>query len=268
MPLLPELPEVEAVVRKVRRAAKGARITGVQVFRSRATHPQPPALLEQAIGHSIRTVDRRGKNIIVRLDGGVALRVHLRMTGNLRVIPEARLYPISVRVLLALKGGRALVLDDPRLLGSVHFHTTEELDSILARVGIDPLTAGFTPEFLVQAARRSERPVKEFLMNQHPIAGLGNIYAAEALFRARIHPARPVHSIRRSRLVALHAAIQDVLRSAIRSAIRAYEHPGRHDRTDYFVYGRMNELCRLCSRQIERLQQSGRSTYYCPRCQR
>jgi formamidopyrimidine-DNA glycosylase len=265
---MPELPEVEAIVRRLRRTAVGARIESVRVFRPRATHPQPPARLNEAAGLSIRKIERRGKNIVLRLDAAVALRIHLRMTGDLEVIPHARLHTATVRVLFALHDGRALAFDDPRLLGTVHFHTDAELEAKLADIGADPMSRAFTPEFFVAAAKRSRRPAKLFLMDQYPVSGIGNMYAAEALFRARIHPAKPIGSLRESRLRNLHAVIGEVLREAIPAVVRSYSHPGDHEGMDFCVYGRRDEPCRVCGRKIKRVEQGGRSTYYCPNCQR
>ena len=264
---MPELPEVEAIVRKLRRSAKGARIRGFRVLRPRATHPQHPATLEECIGRTIRSVERRGKNIVMTLDGGLALRVHLRMTGNLQVIPDARFHSSTVRAMLEFDDGRGLVLDDPRLLGSMNLFKEAELEAKLQDVGVDPTTSAFTPEFLMEAVRKSRRPAKLFLMDQWPVAGLGNIYAAESLFRARIHPMTPVGRLRGKRVRALHAAIVEVLNEAIPAAVRSYREPGDHDGMDYEVYGREGEPCHTCSRTIERIAQGGRSTYFCPRCQ-
>src|SRR3954454_9676865 len=132
---MPELPEVEAVVRKLRKRAAGAEIASVRVFRARASHPQSPAELERAVGHRIAGVERRGKNILVHLDRGLTVRVHLRMTGNLTVIPDARLHTATVRVLFCLRDGRGLVLDDPRLLGSVTIHAQDDIERLLAKTG-------------------------------------------------------------------------------------------------------------------------------------
>jgi formamidopyrimidine-DNA glycosylase len=265
---MPELPEVEAVVRKLRQEAVGAVISGAVVFRPRTTYPQPPDKLEEVVGRTIRAVERRGKNIVVSFDADLALRIHLRMTGNLYVIPDASLRRHTVRALLTFEDRRAMVFDDPRVLGTMHVHSAEELEEKLACVGVDPLSRAFTRQRFVEAARASRRPVKLFLMDQSPICGLGNIYAAEALFRARIHPGKPAGKLRAAKLADLHAAIRKVLREAIPAAIRSYRTPGDHAGVEYFVYARMGEPCRVCDRNIRRIAQAGRSTYFCPHCQR
>ncbi len=265
---MPELPEVEAVVRKLRRDAAGAIIERAIVYRARTTHPQHPSELERAAGKRIDSVERRGKNILIRLSGGLALRIHLRMTGNLFVIPDARLHSERVRVCFALQDGRGLVFEDTRALGCINLHRTEDLDKILAGVGMEPLSSVFTPEWLFTAARASKQPAKLFLMDQSNIAGIGNMYAAEALFRAGIDPRKAITSVRRPKLEALHAAIVDILREGIKAAVIAYNKPGDYGDIRFVVYDRKGEPCHTCGRKIRRIVQGGRSTYFCPGCQR
>jgi formamidopyrimidine-DNA glycosylase len=265
---MPELPEVEAVVRKLRQEAVGARIRAVEIARVRTTYPQQPGEMEKAIGKTIDSVERCGKNIVIRLSGGYAIRVHLRMTGDLYVVPDARLRPATARALFTLGRGRGLVFDDPRVLGTMHFHSDEEIAKKLEAIGVDPLTRQFTPEMLIQRSVQSKLPAKLFLMDQRRIAGIGNIYAAEALFLARIHPARRMNSLRKPQLVALHAAIRAVLRRAVKTSVKGYRQPGYFEEMQFAVYGRKGEPCRRCAQRIERITQAGRSTYFCPRCQK
>lgn len=265
---MPELPEVEAVTRRLKPVLPGARVRSVKVLRPRATAPQRPDALEAAVGRTIERIARRGKNIILDLDQQLSLRVHLGMTGNLTVIPDARLHANTVRVLFELEDGRGLVLDDRRIFGRVNLYTKQELEQRLAGLGVEPLSRDFTPELLISAAKRSRRPAKLFLMDQHPVSGLGNIYAAEALFRAGIHPERKMDSVKRPKLLKLHAGIQEALFEAIPKTIRWYRTPGRKEKMGYYVYGRADEACRVCGRKISRFEQAGRSTYFCSRCQR
>ncbi len=267
---MPELPEVEAICARLRPEITGARIAAVEVLRAGTTRPQSPALLERAAGRRILRVERRAKNVVVRLSGGWAVRIHLRMTGDLYVLPDTRLRPVSARVVFRLGAKRGLVFDDPRALGRVHLHTTEELDRLLALLGPEPLGSDFTADLLTAIARRSRQPAKLFLMDQTRIAGLGNIYAAEALFRARIHPARPACRLPGDRIRRLHGAIVGVLRDAVQSAGAAYARPGVFQDAETFrcaVYGREGEPCSTCGRKIRRISQGGRSTYFCPGCQ-
>jgi formamidopyrimidine-DNA glycosylase len=142
---------------------------------------------------------------------------------------------------------------------------------LVKSLGPEPLSSEFTAAALINACRQSRKSAKLFLMDQRQVAGLGNIYASEALFHAHIHPATPVNRLRRSKLEALHAAIIAVLRNAVKSATIAYARPGRFQEAEEFhpaVYDKEGERCRVCGRKIRRLVQGGRSTYYCPGCQR
>jgi formamidopyrimidine-DNA glycosylase len=265
---MPELPEVEAIVRRLRPEVTGAAIARVEVMRARTVLPQKPATVTAAAGKKIEAIERCGKNIVIRLSSGAALRIHLRMTGVLRVIPDACLYTDSVRVLFTLKDGRGVVFEDRRILGTVHFHNQAEIDEKLDKLGVEPVTRGFTAKYLIEAARRSKRPIKVFLMDQKIIAGLGNIYAAESLFAARIYPAKPANRVPEQKLVDLHASIPKVLRIAIRDAVKTYSAPDRHEGMHFQVYGREDEPCFVCGKKIKTMVQGGRTTYFCPNCQR
>lgn len=265
---MPELPEVEAVCRKLRKEAVGGLIAEAFVLRAGSVKPQSPADLDLAIGKSIGRIERRGKNILMHLSGGLALRVHLRMTGNLFVIPDARFHSAQVRVYFRFHDGRGLVFEDTRALGRVTIHEEAALGGLLEAIGIEPLSKSFTEAKLFAMAQASRKPAKLFLMDQGHIAGIGNMYAAEALFRARINPKQPINAVTRRRLNALHKAIVDVLREAMKDAVRSYSKPGSYQEMDYAVYGRKGEPCNVCGMPIARIVQGGRSTYYCPRCQR
>ena len=269
---MPELPEVEAVTRRLRRMALGARIVGAGVYRKGSTAPQDPGRLKRGVkGRVIESIERRGKNIVLGLDGGSAVRIHLRMTGNLTVIPDCRLRPALARVWFELEDGRALILYDPRALGRVTLHNQEELEELFGELGPEPFSREFTVEYFVERARRSPKPVKLLLMEQKVVVGLGNIYAAEVLFQTGIHPARPARRIGVERLAALHGAIVEAMGLAINSAVIAYEQPGGFAEGEGFpvaVYGREGEDCMRCGATVRRMKQGGRSTYFCPGCQR
>lgn len=263
---MPELPEVEAVAARLRPLAPGARIVACGQFR-----PTTAKEAERSIGREVQRIDRRGKNILVRLDGGSFLRVHLKMTGNLTVIPDARLRTSTMRAWFEFDDGQALVLDDPRALGRISFHSAGEEADLFADLGPEPFSGEFTPEHLLREARRSRKPVKPFLMDQRAVTGLGNIYAAEALFEARIDPRREARRISAERMCRLHGAIVGILRSALDSALRAYSEPGGFTEGENFpaaVYGREGEPCLACGSAVRRIAQSGRSTYFCGACQR
>lgn len=263
---MPELPEVEAVVARLRPLVEGARIVSCGQFR-----PTTAKDADSSIGRTVERIDRRGKHILVRLDGGWFMRVHLKMTGNLTVIPNARLRASTVRAWFELDDGRAIVLDDPRALGRVSFHQDGEETELFSELGPEPFSKEFTPEHLLRQMRLSRKPVKPFLMDQRAVTGLGNIYAAEALFESRIDPRREARRISAERISRLHGAIVGILRSALDSALRAYSAPGGFTEGENFpaaVYGREGESCLACGRAVKRIAQAGRSTYFCSACQR
>ena len=269
---MPELPEVEAVRRRLRREAKGAAIVSVTLLRPGTAHPQDPGLLaREAPGRTIVEIDRRAKNLLLRLSGGLTVRIHLRMTGDLYVVPDVRFRAATVRAWFELEGGAGLVFDDSRCLGRMTLHTDAEVQELLSDLGPEPLSPDFRVEVLAERAARSRKPAKLFLMDQTEVAGLGNIYAAEALFRARIHPERAMNTLKNPKIAVLHTAIVDILRDAVQSACTRYARPGRFTEAESFqpsVYDREGQACFVCRRTIRRIPQGGRSTYYCPGCQR
>ncbi len=268
---MPELPEVEAVARKLRAALQDGGGPSCEIVDCGQFRPTTMQEGARAIGRRITAVDRRGKHLLLRLDDGCFLRVHLRMTGNLTVAPDARLRASTVRAWFALADGRAVVLDDPRALGRISFHEPGSETELFRGLGPEPFDAAFSLDHLTGAAKATKKPIKLLLMEQKAVAGLGNIYAAEALFQAAIHPARPAHKLSRPRLAALYTAIRDVLGAAMASAEQAYDRPGEFAEGENFpvaVYGREGEPCLRCAGAIRRMPQGGRSTYYCPKCQK
>lgn len=269
---MPELPEVETVARKLRAAAVHARIVEFGSYRPQMVRTLTVEQIgERVRGRTVAACERRGKHILVHLSDGCVVHVHLRMTGNLVVIPDRRLRPATARLWFDFEDGRAMVLDDPRALGRVSIHERHELEAMFAGLGPDALSSAFTPQHLVSAAHKTAKPLKTFLMDQKAVAGLGNIYAAEALFQARLSPFRLAGKTSAVRLRALHTAIVAVLRVALDSAITAYTWPGAFQEGEFFpaaVYGREGDPCPVCGSAVRRTPQGGRSTYYCPRCQK
>lgn len=260
---VPELPEVEAVCNVARRALAGRTVVGLQILRRRICAPQRPASLERAVaGRRVLGVERRGKSIEIALEDATVW-IHLRMTGNLYPVADARLRAHSVTACFLLDNGRALVFDDPRGLGVLRLGTAPP-------AGIDPLSTEFTAERFVALARGGRGAIKTWLMDQRRVAGLGNIYGAEALFQAGIDPRRAGATVSRARLKRLHGAIVAILRDAVESASLAYQRPGGFAEGELFdpaVYGREGLPCPRCRRPIRRISQGGRSTYFCPGCQ-
>jgi formamidopyrimidine-DNA glycosylase len=256
---VPELPEVEAVCRRIRREALHAEIVAVKILRPSVTRPQLPRTVEKRVaGRTIDAVRRRGKNILIDLSGGEVLHIHLRMTGDLEVVPDARVRSASTRAVFEFSDGWALVFDDFRALGKIWIG-----EDRLGEIGLEPLDKGFTEEAFEKIAGKSRQPAKLFLMDQRHVAGIGNIYAAEALWQAKINPRKPMGQISKAKRAALHGAIIDVLKNASGETYRASGDGSRFD-----VYDREGEPCHRCGTIIRRMAQGGRSTYFCPRCQR
>lgn len=271
---MPELPEVEAIVRTLRDGGlEGSRLQAASIARPLITRPQAHQDVEQFSSKTtVQHVRRRAKNIVIELANGHSLRIHLRMSGDLRLEPTEKTTEPSVRAFWNLSGKRALIFTDARALGRVHIYPADELNRLFEKLGPEPLSRQFTAERFAAIAKASRLPAKLFLMDQRKIAGIGNIYAAEALFRAKVSPFVPIQDLSGTRLEGLRHAIRETLKAAVHSVYKAYKSPGgfRNHRDDFecLVYGRTGEKCTRCGRPIQRKQQGGRSTYFCAHCQR
>jgi formamidopyrimidine-DNA glycosylase len=273
---VPELPEVETIRRQLAPALEGRRIEAVEVRDPRWSEPAPPEAIADALrGRVIERVDRRGKYLILALEDEVHLVLHLRMTGNLLLSADAE-DPPHLRVALALDDGRRLLFVDVRRFGTGDVLLGRDaLEQYFeSRLGVEPLSADFTAEALRALARGRKQPVKAFLLNQERIAGVGNIYADEALFRAKLHPLKPVGALKRDQIEALRAAVVASLELGIDSkgaSIDDYRHVdgARGSFQDRFLaYSRAGEPCVRCGTPIVKLRAAGRGTYICPNCQR
>jgi formamidopyrimidine-DNA glycosylase len=276
---MPELPEVETIRRQLAPHLQGRRIERADVLDARWSEPAAPAELADAVeGREVLSVGRRGKYFDVELEGEVHLLMHLRMTGNLLLIPadgDPGGQPY-VRVRFGLDDGSTVLFADPRRFGTgLALLGDDARDEYFStRLGVEPLSPDFTPEALRALAKGRRSPVKAFLLAQERIAGVGNIYADEALFRARIHPLRPVGTLRRAQVEALHGAVVESLEAGIDArgaSIDDFRHTdgARGSFQDRFlVHRREGEPCPRCGTTIVKLRAAGRGTYICPRCQR
>jgi formamidopyrimidine-DNA glycosylase len=271
---MPELPEAEYMVRRLEESpGPGLRILEAKVLRPSLIAPQSPAAISRHLrGKRIESFGRRAKNVLLHLEDGWSVRVQLGMTGHIYAWPQADEWPRFTRVGMKLEDGRSIVFEDARTFGSFHIHRTEDLPEIFAGYGPEPLDENWTWEMLRESAARSSGPVKPFLLDQRRVVGLGNIWAAEALWEARIDPFRGLQTLRPAEWKRLHGAIREVLQEAIAGTFRvttkAEEFPDA-DLLTCRVYGRENEACRRCRRSlIQRQVQAGRSTFYCSKCQR
>jgi formamidopyrimidine-DNA glycosylase len=274
---MPELPEVETIRRQLEPALQGRRIESVDVLDERWTRPEPPAEVERALaGRVIQAVTRRGKYLLLRLDGGRTLAMHLRMTGNLLLDqgePESE--PRHLRAVFRLEGGERLLFTDVRRFGQAVVLDDETLEEYFAaRLGVEPLSEGLTAEELCRLASGRRAPLKSFLLNQLGIAGIGNIYADEALHRAALHPLSPAGSMKPDDCERLRAGIVETLEAGLRSGGASVDdyRDARGERgamqDEFLVHTREGKPCPRCGAQIRRIVVAGRSTYFCPSCQR
>ena len=287
---MPELPEVETVVRQLEPEVEGHRIERLEVIDARWSRPVPPRELGAAVGGStIEGLGRRGKYILMHLDGARTLVMHLRMTGNL-VLREGeemldpsegrRLYESErsieerhLRARFVLDDGRELWFTDPRRFGEAFLIDDSRLEERFAKLGIEPFSPEFTAAALGAMAAGRTAPLKSFLLDQSGVAGVGNIYADEALFRAELHPLSPAGSMKPEHLQALRDAVVAALEAGIDaggSSIDDYRDARGEKGTmqdEFLVHTRESEECRRCGGTIVRIVVGGRSTYFCPSCQ-
>jgi formamidopyrimidine-DNA glycosylase len=271
---VPELPEVETIRRQLAPAVEGRPLTHIQVIDPRWSDPAPPEAISDALdGRVIERLGRRGKYLVMSFEDDVHLVMHLRMTGNLLLSDDE---PKHTRVRMELDHGQKLLFVDVRRFGTgdVLLGSDALAEYFASRLGVEPLSPDFTAAALRDQARGRKQPVKAFLLNQERVAGVGNIYADEALFRAKIHPLRPVGTLRRPQIEALRDAVVESLNAGIDAkgaSIDDYRHVdgARGSFQDRFlVHLRAGKQCVRCGATIQKLRAAGRGTYVCPRCQR
>jgi len=270
---MPELPEVETTVRGLARYLEGERIARVAVNRPDLRRPFPPNLVQALTGATVTGLGRRAKYGLIETDRDQTMVFHLGMSGRWRIEPESA--DKHDHLVLETGSGHVLALNDARRFGSVDLVDTGKLDQWppFAALGPEPLGDGLTARHLAQAFAGRFAPVKPLLLDQRIVAGLGNIYVCEALYRARIRPDKEAGKVTRAALDRLVPAIKAVLTESIEaggSTIRDYAQP--NGELGYFaaswqVYGREGEPC-PCGGKVERFTQGGRSTFWCPKCQK
>ncbi len=271
---MPELPEVETVARGLDKQLPGASISAVDVRWERTIQaPEPTIFARQLVGQTIRSVRRRGKWVVIDLDSGDALLAHLRMTGQLLLEPRESPDGDYTRVLLSLDDGRQLRFADMRKFGRLIL--TAAVDDVLGDLGPEPLTDDLTLERFQRMLSGRRGRIKSLLLDQHFVAGLGNIYVNEALWQAQIHPLRPAASLSPAEARRLHGAIQSVLRAAIHQGgttltngnFRQADGAAGRYASRLQVYGCEGESCGWCGSAVERIRVGQRGTYVCPDCQ-
>jgi formamidopyrimidine-DNA glycosylase len=274
---VPELPEIEVLRRSLEPRLVGRRIRRVEVRSPALREPFDRRRLRRELeGRTIRRLGRRGKYLLIEVDEGRTLVVHLGMSGRLTLVPRSRAGEPHEHLVVGLDRGEELRLRDPRRFGLAFVVATRGLarDRHLAHLGREPLEPRLTGADLVELARGLKAPVKPFLMDATKLVGVGNIYATEALFRAGIHPFRSVARIGRERWELLAAAVVAVLEDAIRQGgttlndFRDGAGNAGEFQVDLAVYGREDLPCPRCGTLIRRRVRSNRSAFYCPACQR
>ena len=274
---MPELPEVESVRRQLAPLIEGRRFERVEVSDPRLTRPLDPAFVARSLeGERVAVLDRRGKYLIVRFESGRALLIHLRMTGSLQHAREgAATEDPYRRAVVRLDDGSDVAYRDVRRFGTwLVLEREEEAPYLAARVGAEPFARSFTAARLGERFANRRAPVKSAILDQRTLAGVGNIYADEALWYARVHPLREARSLDEAETAALHRGIRKALERGIErqgSTLRDYRLPNGESggmQREFKVYGREGEPCARCGTPIEKIRLAGRGTWYCPACQR
>jgi formamidopyrimidine-DNA glycosylase len=273
---VPELPEVETVRSMLDPILTGRRLEDVEIRDERLTRPfDPSTVADELRGERVEAVGRRGKYLVLRFGSGKTLLAHLRMTGSFRKVDDGNDEGTHVRAVLTLDDGTRVAYRDVRRFGTWLLVDADQFDDYLGtRVGAEPLERGFGPATLAARLAGRRAPVKAAILDQRTVAGLGNIYADEALWRARIHPLRPAGELEPEEVRRLHRAVRRALEIGIArqgATLRDYAQPdgGRGSmQLEFKVYGRGGEPCPRCGTPIEKTRVGGRGTWYCPSCQR
>jgi formamidopyrimidine-DNA glycosylase len=276
---MPELPEVELVARALERLVAGRRVVSAKLLRPGLAPDTSPAQFARRLrGRAVERVARRGKHIVFELDAGLRLITHLRMTGRFLLLPRPAPLPKHTHAIFLLDDARRLAFTDQRHFGMMKLLRAEELPGAreLRALAPEPFSAEFSPAYLRAVFARTRRTLKETLLDQTKVTGLGNIYAAEALFLARVSPFVPAAELSPRRLPRLHRAILEVLGEAIRHGSTMNVNPEDFESSYYGgpyegrwrVYAREGAPCTACRARVRRVAHAGRSTFYCPRCQR
>ncbi|HVG30264.1 MAG TPA: bifunctional DNA-formamidopyrimidine glycosylase/DNA-(apurinic or apyrimidinic site) lyase [Pyrinomonadaceae bacterium] len=276
---MPELPEVELVARALNDLVGARRVVRARLLRPALAPETSPAAFARGLrGRTVGRVGRRGKHILFEFDAGLVLIAHLRMTGRFLLLPRGAPLPKHTHATFEMDDGRTLVFTDQRHFGMMKLVASRELSGAkeLRALAPEPFSDDFTPDYLRRVFARTRRTLKETLLDQTKVTGLGNIYAAEALFIARVSPFVAAAELSARRLPRLHRAIIEVFTESIAHGSTMNVDPEDIDGSYYGgayegrwrVYDREGEPCVNCRARIRRAAHGGRSTYFCPRCQR
>ncbi len=266
---MPELPEVEVIVRRLRPLFEGKTLTSFRAISKKAVKTNPQTITKAILNQELRSIQRRGKAIILEFPKGFLI-IHLKINGQICLDTKQPAYAL---VELGFEGAeKHLYVCDRRGLAEVRFTTDLDKEAFFRQMGPDVLDEAFTLEYFRDKVKRSRTKIKPLLMDQKFVAGIGNIYAVEALFRARIRPDRPANSLSEEEIERLYNAVREVVKDSIRhgAVLKKYFYDGK-SHPDFsgklLVYGRENEPCAVCGGKVVKVTLGGRGTYYCPVCQ-
>jgi formamidopyrimidine-DNA glycosylase len=272
---MPELPEVETIVRELSRRLPSATISRVHITHADIISGKPAAFQRALRGRTIEQVERRAKNIVIRLDDASTLVVNLGMTGRLVAAEAKRAADLThVAVRFDLADGRALLYDDVRRFGRLEHFPPDSWERRSNQFGVEPLSDAFTAAALHELTRQSSSPVRNWLLDPYRVAGIGNIYANEALYRSGIRPTRRANTLSRAETARLRDQLQAVLQESIqmRGTTMSDYVDATGEEGEFWdlrrAYGREGEPCSQCRTIIKRVVLSNRSAFYCPKCQR
>jgi formamidopyrimidine-DNA glycosylase len=266
---MPELPEVETIKNEISPVIVGRKIKAVELlWEGIVKQPSPKDFIEKLTGRTVEKITRRGKYLFLHLDRNGILMMHMKMTGSLLINPEHSRF---TRAALHLDNGTAIHFSDPRKFGRMWLEKDES--AVMDKLGPEPLDDDFTVKMLADILKKRTAPVKAVILDQAIIAGIGNMYADEALYDARIHPAKPAEKLTPAEIKRLHASIRKVLLKAIEkkgASVRDYVRPDGEPGTahdDFVVAHGTGKKCPRCGGSIQRIVVRGRGTYLCPQCQ-
>ncbi len=276
---MPELPEVELVAKSLDKLVKGRQIVVAELVRAKLSPDNSLSEFAKKLKQStINFVHRRGKHVLIDLNNDKTLLVHLRMTGRFMLLPTERENPKHSHAIFYLDDETRLIFQDQRHFGLMKIVYTERLTETkeLKDLAPEPFSDDFTPKYLQQVLTKSTRNLKEFLLDQTKVCGLGNIYVSEALFLSKINPQISANSLSKPRIIRLHENIKAVLAESIANGSTLNVNPENIDGSYYGgdyeghwrVYDQEKRPCKNCQTEIKRIVQGGRSTYFCPKCQK
>ncbi len=275
---MPELPEVETIVSQLRKNIIGQKIDKVEIMRTDQWKQNDPDLIPKQIKRkTIKEINRKGKFIVIDFADDCQLVIHLRMTGKLIWSNQKPDLDAYSRTIIYFKSGSSLQFNDTRALGTLVFLNCDEKDNWQKNFGLEPLSEDWQLERLESMIRKSKLDVKSFLMDQSKIAGIGNIYANEILFRCKIHPQRRVDTLSDAEIKTIFEFVPDVLRAAVEKMGTSLGNGKQNFRSLYniegefqkmiMVYGREGEPCYSCGSEVQRIRQKQRSSFFCKKCQ-